>query len=398
MAKPNGQTAHRLRRWLLGLLGLVALLTLVMLSLQPAAVMVETARVAHQALVVTVNEQGRTRAREPYVIAAPVSGQLLRTELIEGDAVEAGQILAGIAVASENQRTRAVLEATLVAARARETAAQASLDEASGLLVRAEQESQRREQLFAQRMIGQEERDRYGQARDAAQTREQASRAALAAARADVESARSQLMGSNGVEAGATQAIVAPVAGTVQKVFEKSERVVVAGTPLFQISDGDRLELVIDMLTQEAVRVSPGDAMLITGWGGAGTLHGRVRYIEPQAFTKYSALGVEEQRVNVIGELTQPNPGLGAEYRIEAAVVVDEFADVLTVPTSALFRRDERWHVFVVERDHASLRPVEIGARSLEAAQVLDGLSEGDQVVIFPSDQVEDGVLLEALE
>lgn len=398
MAKPNGQTAHRLRRWLVGVLGLVAVLALVMLSMQPTALTVETARVARQALVVTVNEQGRTRAREPYVIAAPVNGQLLRTELIEGDAVEAGQILAGIAVAPENQRTRAVLEAALAAARARETAAQASLEEAASLLTRAAQEAQRREQLFAQRMIGQEERDSYMQAHDAAQTREQAARAALVAARADVESARSQLLGVNGVEPGATQAIVAPVAGTVQKVFEKSERVVAAGTPLFQISDGDRLELMIDMLTQDAVRVSPGDEMLITGWGGAGTLHGRVRYIEPQAFTKYSALGVEEQRVNVIGELTDTNPGLGAEYRIEAAVVVDEFADVLTVPTSALFRRDESWHVFVVEQSHARLRPLQIGARSTEAAQVLDGLNEGDQVVVFPSDQVEEGVLVEALE
>ena len=341
MAKPNGQTAHRLRRWLVGVLGLVAVLALVMLSMQPTALTVETARVARQALVVTVNEQGRTRAREPYVIAAPVNGQLLRTELIEGDAVEAGQILAGIAVAPENQRTRAVLEAALAAARARETAAQASLEEAASLLTRAAQEAQRREQLFAQRMIGQEERDSYMQAHDAAQTREQAARAALVAARADVESARSQLLGVNGVEPGATQAIVAPVAGTV---------------------------------------------------------HGRVRYIEPQAFTKYSALGVEEQRVNVIGELTDTNPGLGAEYRIEAAVVVDEFADVLTVPTSALFRRDESWHVFVVEQSHARLRPLQIGARSTEAAQVLDGLNEGDQVVVFPSDQVEEGVLVEALE
>lgn len=398
MASKNTQAGTGLRRWLTGLLALVAVLALLFLASRPTAVTVETAGVIRQPLVITVNEQGRTRARQPYTVAAPVSGQLLRTELIEGDSVQAGQILAGIAVAPENPRTRAVLEAALTAAQAREDAAQANLEEAGTLLARATQEAQRREQLFSRRMIGQEERDSFRQAQDAAHIREQAARATLLAARAEVESARSQLLGVDSLAPGGTQAIVAPVSGTVQQVFEKSSRVVVAGTALFLISDGDALELMIDMLTQEAVRVSPGDTILLSGWGGSETLHGRVRYIEPQAFTKYSALGVEEQRVNVIGELTDPNPGLGAQYRIEAAIVVDELADALSVPTSALFRRDERWHVFVVAQEHAQLREVEIGARSTDAAQVLAGLSEGEQVVIFPSDQVEEGVLLQVLE
>ena len=254
MASTKAQAGTGLRRWLMGLLALVAVLALLFLASRPAAVTVETAQVIRQPLVITVNEQGRTRARQPYTVAAPVSGQLLRTELIEGDSVQAGQILAGIAVAPENARTRAVLEATLAAAQAREEAAQASLEEAGTLLARAMQEAQRREQLFSRRMIGQEERDAFRQAQEAAQIREQAARATLLAARAEVESARSQLLGVDSLAPGGTQAIVAPVSGTVQQVFEKSSRVVAAGTALFLISDGDALELMIDMMARLASR------------------------------------------------------------------------------------------------------------------------------------------------
>tara|TARA_R110001592_G_scaffold13849_2_gene63061 strand:- start:3773 stop:4873 length:1101 start_codon:yes stop_codon:yes gene_type:complete len=363
-----------------------------------ATVSVETYRVAFRPLLVSVEEQGRTRAREPYIIAAPVSGQLLRTDRIEGDAVEAGDELARIAVAPENRRTQAALEAALAGARARYSVAQAALDEARSARTRATQEAQRREQLFVQRVIGQEERDNYQQARDAAISREEAAQASLLAATAEVESARSQLLGVSKVEPESVQSILAPVKGTIQQVFEKSERIVAAGTPLFQLSDGDRLELMIDLLTQEAVKVSPGDTILITSWGGAQTLHGRVKYVEPQAFTKYSALGVEEQRVNVIGELTETNPGLGAQYRIEAAIIVDEIPNALTLPISALFRRDNEWQVFVVEQGRVRLQALQIGARSSEYAQVLEGLSDGEQVVIFPSDQVVEGLAVQVLE
>jgi HlyD family secretion protein len=387
-----------LRRWGVTVLVLSALVAILVFSMRPAQVSVETDSVAYRPLLVTVEEQGRTRAREPYTIAAPVFGQLLRTDKIEGDSVAVGDVLARITVAPENRRTQASLEAALAAAQARRSVAQAALGEAQSLLARATQEAQRREQLFAQRVIGQEERDIFAQASEAALSRENAAQASLLAATAEVESAQSQLLGINAIEPGSVQSILAPVKGTIQQVYEKNERIVAAGTPLFQLSDGDRLELMIDLLTQEAVKVSPGDTILITSWGGPQTLHGRVNYVEPQAFTKYSALGVEEQRVNVIGELTEDNPGLGAQYRIEAAIIVDEFPDALTVPISALFRRENSWQVFVVEQGRVRLQALQIGARSSEHAQVLEGLSDGDRVVIFPSDQVVEGLAVQVLE
>ena len=398
MTTTSEQSKGKLRRWGIIAILLTAVIAILVVSMGSATVSVETSRVAFRPLLVTVEEQGRTRAREPYIIAAPVSGQLLRTDKIEGDAIEVGDELARIAVAPENRRTQAALEAALAAAQARHGVAQAALGEAQSLRARATQEAQRREQLFAQRVIAQEERDIFQQASEAALSRENAAQASLQAATAEVESARSQLLGIKQIEPASVQTILAPVKGTIQQVFEKSERIVTAGTPLFQLSDGDRLELMIDLLTQEAVKVSPGDTILINSWGGAQTLHGRVNYVEPQAFTKYSALGVEEQRVNVIGELTEDNPGLGAQYRIEAAIIIDEFPDALTVPISALFRRNNEWQAFVVAQGRVRLQALQIGARSSEYAQVLEGLSDGEQVIIFPSDQVVEGLAVQVLE
>lgn len=398
MATTSEQRGGKLRRWGVTVLVLTVVAAILVFSMRPAQVSVETASVAFRPLQVTVVEQGRTRAKEPYTIAAPVFGQLLRTDKIEGDSIEVGDELARIAVAPENRRTQASLDAALAAAQARQNVAQATLDEAQSLLTRAAQEAQRREQLFARGVIGQEERDLFAQASEAARSRENAAQASLRAATAEVQNAKSQLLGANAIEQGGVQSILAPVQGTIQRVFEKNERIVAAGTPLFELSDGDSLELMIDLLTQEAVKVSPGDSILITSWGGLQTLHGRVKYVEPQAFTKYSALGVEEQRVNVIGELTEDNPGLGAQYRIEAAIVVDEFPDALTVPISALFRRANSWQVFVVDQGRVRLQALQIGARSSEYAQVLGGLSDGDQVIIFPSDQVVEGLAVQVLE
>ncbi|MES3008680.1 MAG: efflux RND transporter periplasmic adaptor subunit [Pseudomonadota bacterium] len=378
--------------WLLVLLGAV-LLSVLMTRPQPMTV--DTALIERRELLITVQEQGRARAREPFTVAAPVNGQLLRTVLIEGDRVLAGQALSNIAVAPEDQRTEAVLRATLAAAQARSTAAEAGVSEAQSALQLAQQEAQRREQLFAQRLIGQEERDIYLQSAAVAQTRLRAAQASLEAAQAEIDSANAQLIGFSDTGPEGLVPVLAPTAGIVQRVFEKSERIVQAGTPLFLISRGDAMELVVDLLTQEAVQVTPGDRMLISGWGGTETLEARVRYIEPEAFTKFSALGVEEQRVNVIGELLESNPALRAEYRIEAAIVVSEQASALTVPTSAMFRRDSGWHVFVIEDDMARLRAVDVGERSAEYAEILGGLQEGERVVIFPSDVVADGVLVQ---
>lgn len=387
--------AGRIAPALLVLLALAAVLGVGFWAARPVPLAVETAVVTSQPLLVTVEEQGRTRAREPYTVAAPVTGALLRTALIEGDRVSAGQILASIAIAPDDGRTAAVLVAAEAAAEARERVAAAALEEAASASARALQESQRRETLFTEGLIAREEREAFAQSAAAAQAREANARAALQAAAAERESARSQRLGGAGDKS--TLDVLAPAAGTVQRVFEKSERVVAAGTPLFQISNGDALELVVDLLTQEAVLVRPGNRLLVSGWGGEQTLEGVVRYVEPQAFTKFSALGVEEQRVNVIGELLSPNPGLGAEYRIEAAIVVDAAEAVLSVPMSALFRRAGQWQVFAVVEGRVQLREVQIGRRNSAQAEVLAGLAEGERVVVFPSDLVLDGIAVREL-
>ena len=211
-----------------------------------------------------------------------------------------------------------------------------------------------------------------------------------------MQSVRSRLLGAGTGAGEGSIEIRAPVSGVVLKVYEESERVVTSGNPLFDLSKGNALELLIDVLTQDAVQVKTGDPIRVTGWGGGDTLKGKVRHVEPGAFTKVSTLGVEEQRVNVIGDLEDPPGSLGAGYRIEAAIVTWSSDDVLVVPTGALFRRANAWHVFVVEAGSARLRAIEIGHRNVNLAEVTSGLRVEDKVILFPSGLVTDGASVDS--
>ncbi len=381
-----------MRKWTLIALGVV--LTAYLLFSGSDPIRVQTEVVALRDLTITVQEQGRTRAHLPFVVTAPVTGHLQRHEWLAGDAVEQGQLLTNLALVTETTRAEAALRANLAAANARRESAQAILDEAETTLERASREAQRRERLYLDRLISEEEHDTYRQTVAAAESRVSSARAALTAASAEQRSAEAQLMGLNTGDDSSAISVAAPSSGTILTVFERGDRVVAAGTPLFEISNEDSLEVVVDLLTQEAVRVRPGATIEIRGWGNEQELTGTVDYIEPLAFTKYSALGVEEQRVNVIGILQQPPPELGAAYRIEAAIVVWRQAQVLTVPTGALFRRDDQWQVFVAVDGHAQLRSVTIGERNRDHAQVLAGLEAGEHVIVFPSDLVQHGVAI----
>jgi HlyD family secretion protein len=183
----------------------------------------------------------------------------------------------------------------------------------------------------------------------------------------------------------------APVSGSVLRVLEESERIVAAGTPLLEIGNPEDLEIVVDVLSTDAVRIHPGTEARIEEWGGAGALRARVRLVEPSAFTKISALGVEEQRVNVIADLLEPAPGLGDGFRVEARIRVWQAADVLLVPASALFRAGESWAVFVVEDGVARRREIELGERGGTSAEIRANLAEGETVVLHPSDRLRDG-------
>ena len=397
--KGNNAKAKRFNwsKWL-GMAGTaVVVVALGAWMLWPSSVKVEVAVAKRGPLSVTVDEQGRTRAKERYTVGAPISGRVMRSPLDVGDRVERGDVLARIAPPPTDARTEAAARADLAAAEARARQANAVLNEANSALLVAHREAVRRAELFGMGMISIESRDTYAQAAQAAEARVGSARASLAAAQADVQSARSHLLGADaGSAAAGLIEVRAPVSGQVLQVHEQSERVVPAGTPLFDLSQGNALELVVDVLTQQGAKVHAGNAIRITGWGGAEVLAGKVRYVEPRAFTKVSALGVEEQRVNVIGDLIDPPPALGAEYRIEAAIVVWTGDKVLQVPTGALFRRDGAWQAFVVEDGRARLRKLDIGQRNADAAEVRFGLKEGDQIVVFPSDLVRDGVRAEA--
>lgn len=360
--------------------------------LRPDVIAVDTALAGTRTLTVTIEEQGRTRARDPFIVAAPISGRLLRPAFEPGDEVEAGAIIARIAVPPDDRRTEAMAQANLAAAQARRAAAESVVAEAESAVARARREEERRAELFKTGMATPEELEFYGQAVVSAEARLASMRAALQAADAEVASAQSRLLGSTADDTDGILDVTAPVAGTVYRVFEENERVLPAGTPLYALSHDNALEIVVDLVTQDAVRVSAGQPLRLTGWGGNEVLEGYVARIEPQAFTKVSALGVEEQRVNVIGTLQAVPPGLGAEYRVEAAIVVAQHDDVLTVPSSAVFRRGETWQVFTVEEGRARLRTLVVGERNRDFIEVREGLQPGAEVIEFPSDLVVDGV------
>lgn len=381
------------KKWLL-VAGIVAVSAAVAWkAMQPAVIDVQLAPATQGPLSVALEAQGQTRAKLRYTVAAPISGRLLRTRLGAGDRVERGDMLAQIAPPPTDARTLATARAELAAAQARQRQAGAQRTEAASSARTAAGEAARRAELFGMGMISVESRDSYAQAAQAAAARVAGAEASFIAAEAEVQSARSRLLGagSGTGDAGAIM-VRAPVSGIVLKVIEESERVVQAGSPLFELSQGDALELVVDVLTQQAVQVRAGQEIRITGWGGQTTLAGKVRHVEPGAFTKVSALGVEEQRVNVIGDLVQAPPTLGAGYRIEAAIVTWSGERVLQVPTGALFRRDGAWMVFVVEEGRARLRKLEIGHRNAEFAEVTAGIKADEPVIVFPSELIAGGV------
>ncbi|MEW5930249.1 MAG: HlyD family efflux transporter periplasmic adaptor subunit, partial [Gemmatimonadota bacterium] len=216
------------------------------------------------------------------------------------------------------------------------------------------------------------------------------------AAAADVASARAALADADpSAEPRAPLEVRSPVAGRVLRVPERSARAVAAGAPLVELGDADALEVVVDVLSADAVAIRPGAPVEIGDWGGAGTLRGVVRRVEPSAFTRVSALGVEEQRVNVVADLAARPAGLGDNYRVEARIVTWLAPRVLRVPSGALFRDGEAWGVFVVEEGRARRRAVRVGHRGEDAVEVPGGLRAGEEVVMFPTDQVRDGVRVE---
>ena len=389
---------NRFTRWLLVGIGVVAIAAAaVWLLTLDRGVEVETGSVTREALNVAIVEEGRTRVRSRYVVAAPVTGRLARIALTEGDAVIDGAPVAYVYPVPEDPRKLKILQAQADAAAARRTEATSRVAEARARAEQAKREADRSAALAESSTVSRTILERDQLALATAEEQLASAQATLRAVEAELAAAQAALSGANPEDGEGEPVVVsAPDAGRVLRVVEKNDRIVQAGAPLIEIGDVDALEVVVDVLSEDAVRISVDDAALIDDWGGEGTVEGRVRMIEPDAFTKVSALGVEEQRVNVIVALMNAPEGLGSGYGVKASVVVWSGDNVLTVPTSALFRRRGVWQVFAEHEGAAELREVAIGHRSVEKAEVLSGLAEGDTVILFPTDQIEDGVKVTA--
>jgi HlyD family secretion protein len=390
----------RTTRWILIGVGIVAVAGAVAgLQLLDGGVEVEAGTVSRERLEVYVIEEGRTRVRSRYIVAAPVTGRLARISLDEGDEVIDGAPVAHIFPMQEDPRKLKILQAQADAAEARKTEAISRVNEARARAEQAQREANRTAALAESSTVSRTILERDLLAVATAEQQLASAEATLRAAEAELAAAQAALSGANPAEGeGEPVTVNAPDAGRVLRVVEKNERIVQAGAPLIEIGNVDSLEVVVDVLSEDAVRISVADPTRIEEWGGEGTLQGNVRMIEPDAFTQVSALGVEEQRVNVIVELDDAPSGLGSGYAVTASVVVWSGDDVLTVPTSALFRRRGEWQVFAVRDSVAELREVEIGHRSVEKAEVLSGLAEGETVILFPTDQIEGGVKVDVAE
>lgn len=393
----DAPSAPRKRRWLPYAAG-AALLALIVAGLWPKPLPVETVVVSRGALRVTVDDEGQTRVRNRYVVSSPAGGQLRRIDLKAGALVEAGvTVIAMLETGGSDlldARSVAQAEARVRGAESAREQARAHQERAAATLSLARMELARSRILADQNVIP-------AQDLDIALTREvtaaQEVRAAgfgLQVAEYELEQARAFLgRGPPGDEA-ATISITSPVSGRVLRVMQESARMVPSGLPLLEVGDPTDLEVRIEVLSREGVRIAPGARVLLEQWGGERPLEARVRLVEPAAFTKISALGVEEQRVYVIADFVDPveaRPTLGDGYRVEARIVTWEDDNVLRVPAGALFQRESAWQTFVVEGGRAKLRTITPGRSNGLETEIVDGISEGELVAIYPGDRVEDG-------
>lgn len=391
-------------RILLALL-VLALAIAVTFTLRKPPVAAEISEVSRGAMIVTVDDLGETRVRDLFVVSAPVTGQLIRVPLKPGVAVvPRATILAQIQPmqpAPLDARAYAQAQAGVRALQDRLSGDRDRISQQRAELALAERDFARTLDLSGRGFVSKASLDRARAARDRGRAAvAEAERSADATAH-DLESARALLLSSARVSKDVPPVnVTSPVAGYVLRVPQESERAVVAGTPLIEIGDSKQLEMVTDLLSSDAVRVKSGAQVLIEDWGGDRPLSGRVRLVEPYGFTKTSALGVEEQRVNVVIDFAEPVEALqrlGHGYRATVRVVTWSAPDVLKVPISGLFRTEGQWSVFTVDRQsRARLKKVAIGHMNDREAEVLGGLGRGEKVLLHPSDKVADGVKVSA--
>jgi HlyD family secretion protein len=365
-------------------------------SFVPRPVAVDVATVQRGPFEATVEGEGMTRVMDRYTLSAPLTGNLARIVLEPGDEVGAGEVIARLTALEPplaDAQAKAQARARLAAARAAAGQAGAAIERARVARALAESALRRARELEARGALGAEPAETAA-GELAARSREvESARFAAEVAAHEVELAEAALdRTARPPGAGEVIEVRAPVAGSVLRVHRESAGVVTAGAPLVEIADPRALEAVVHVATADAIEIRPGAAARIVRWGGPAPLPARVRRVEPSAFTKVSALGVEEQRVNVVLDLDAAPAALGDGYRVEAEIVVWRGADVVQLPSSALFRDGSAWAVFQLGESRARLTHVEVGRRSGLTAQVSAGLTAGDVVIVHPGDAIEDGV------
>jgi HlyD family secretion protein len=378
------------KRWRWALLIVLLLAAGLLFAFWPEKVLVDTGEVSQGPMTVGITDDGVTRAQEYYVVSAPVTGYLARIELEAGDDVGRGALITrmtGVPSTPLDQRSEQELRAALTSARATEGGARATLEQAQRDLARAEELAGRG--FLARAQL------------EAARTRVANGQAQLDQTRGEIRRLEAQLAQPSGAGSGPPVAVRAPASGSVMSVITESEGVIAQGTQLMTIGDPQRIEAVVDLISRDAARISVGDRVLITQWGGEETISGRVTQVEPFGRLKVSALGIEEQRVNVIvgfdSAQAEALARLGHGYQIDATFVLWSSEDALRVPIGALFRGSEGdWRVFAVEAGRAVEREVTLGHLNDEYAEVLAGLAEGETVILNPGGELADGTRVAA--
>ena len=397
----TGSPAWRRR---LPLFGAVVLVALIVIGLWPRPVPVEVAAVSRGPFIVTVDEEGMTRVKNRYLVSAPVAGQLRRIDWKAGAVVESGRTVLAVLETSGadflDARSQAQAEARVRAADAAREAALARRDRADAAAKMFSADFARVKALRDQKVLSPQE---FDAAQMRAETGAQDARAAEFAfkvAEFELQQARALLTREQPGGGAEPLIITSPVNGRILRVFQESGRVVPAGFALMEVGDPSDLEVRIEVLSRDGVAIAPGARVMLEQWGGPEPLNARVRLVEPSAFTKISALGVEEQRVYVIADFTDPlerRATLGDSYRVEARIVIGENANALRAPAGALFQRSGAWRTFVVDAGRARLREVTIGRGNGVEFEVVDGVQEGSRVIVYPGDKVADGTRVRPL-
>jgi HlyD family secretion protein len=391
-----------------GLMGAVALILVVGMvrAFLPKPMSVDFATVGRAGIEVTIHGEGKSRVRENFLVSAPIAGRLLRIEREPGDVVIAGETIVATMEPADpaflDVRSEAQAQAQIGASEAARELTNAQLRRKQAELEFAKRELGRAQQLAGRETISKRTLDQRELDVKTLEAEVSTARSSLLKAESELMLARAALIrpvkGAEGGEACCVQ-IVSPVSGRVLRLVLESEGVVQAGQPLLELGDLSDLEMVIDLLSTDAVKVEAGDRAYIDHWGGPYPLSAIVRLVEPSGFTKISALGIEEQRVNVILDVTEDPTrwqNLGDGYRVEAFIVVEAKPDVISAPVSALFREQDRWAVYAVIDGDAILTPVEVGLRNERQVEILSGVAPGDTLVIHPPNSVSDGIAVKA--